>query len=512
MTNLNRGSRGAFIRHLTSCLLLAFAFSGFSQMAPAQTAYPLTNRSSGPQGQPEQKSPAETGAGKPGKQPEPLATPGKITAKEADDLFREVDQILQFASKDTDFPIKRAVRPRLTSRDEVVAYLQKNMAEDKDAKRLRRSELVLKKFGLLPQDFDLGKFLVGLLKEQIAGYYDPKTKVVNLLDWVDVAAQRPVLAHELTHALQDQSFNLNKWMTKADIDLQTKRKPSPLEVQNDETSEARQAVVEGQAMAVLVDYMLRPTGQLLVNSPEVAKAVEDGMLEGTPDSIQFRNAPIYLREALTFPYRYGLEFEAALLRAAGKQKAYADAFVNPPHTTRQIMEPKTYLSGERIEPMPLPDFKHIFKSYKRFDIGAIGEFDVAVLLDQYAGADVSRNLCPGWRGGYYYAARPKGDSAAALGLLYVSRWSDPFAAARFAAIYAKYLPKRYLHVRESGSETDKSIVETASTDQVTGLHTWLTETGPVVIEVKGDTVLITESLDQSTTEKLEGAVFKDASQ
>jgi hypothetical protein len=430
-----------------------------------------------------------------------------MSPKEADDLFREVDQILQFASKDTGFPIKREVKPRLTGRDEVTSYMQKNMSEDKDAKRLRRSELVLKKFGLLPRDFDLGKFLVGLLREQIAGYYDPKTKTVNLLDWVDVAAQRPVLAHELTHALQDQSFNIDKWMRKSDVDLDTKRKPGPLDVQNDERSEARQAVVEGQAMAVLVDYMLVPTGQTLANSPEVAKELEDGMLVGTPDSIQFRNAPIYLREAMTFPYRYGLEFEAALLRAGGKQEAYAGVFANPPRTTRQIMEPATYLSGERIEPLPLPDFKHIFKNYHRFDIGAIGEFDTAVLIDQYAGADASRDLYPHWRGGYYYAARPKGDPSAALALVYVSRWSNPDRAAEFAAIYAKYLPKRYLHVHDVSSDGAAPAINLDELDRLTGTRAWLTESGPVVIEAKGDTVLVMESLDQSTAEKLEVGVF-----
>ena len=66
--------------------------------------------------------------------------------------------------------------------------------------------------------------------------------------------------------------------------------------------------------------------------------------------------------------------------------------------------------------MPVPDFREVFKNYDRFDVGAIGEFDVAVLVDQYAGADVSHQMYPHWRGGYYYAARPKGDSAAPLAL------------------------------------------------------------------------------------------------
>src|ERR1022692_3814023 len=147
----------------------------------------------------------------------------KISPKEAEKLFHDVDQILQFVSKDTGLPIKKEVKRRLTSRDEVVAYLEKTMAEDKDAQRLRRSELVLKKFGLLPRDFDLQTFLLALLREQVAGYYDPKTETVNLLDWTDIEQQRPVLAHELTHALQDQSFGLQKWMKVGDTDLDDKK-------------------------------------------------------------------------------------------------------------------------------------------------------------------------------------------------------------------------------------------------------------------------------------------------
>src|SRR5277367_7059501 len=143
----------------------------------------------------------------------------KISPKEAQELFRDVDKILEFASKDSGLPIKHEVKRQLVSRDEVVAYLEKSMAEDKDAQRLRRSELVLKKFGLLPREFDLQSFLLTLLREQVAGYYDSKAKTVNLLDWLDAEQQRPVLAHELTHALQDQSFDLEKWMKVGDTDL-----------------------------------------------------------------------------------------------------------------------------------------------------------------------------------------------------------------------------------------------------------------------------------------------------
>ena len=463
------------------------------------------------------QSPQTNVAGKPGpraqgpEQNQKTANPGaqeqKISPKEAEELFHDVDQILQFASKDTGLPIKQEVKRRLTSRDEVVAYLEKNMAEDKDAQRLRRSELVLKKFGLLPRDFDLQTFLVALLREQVAGYYDVKTKTVNLLDWIDVEQQRPVLAHELTHALQDQSFGLEKWMKAGDNDLEDKKQPTGADIENDEISEARQAVVEGQAMVVLVDYMLAPAGQTILSSPQIAYALKAGMLVGTSDSPEFKNAPIFLKEELTFPYRYGLDFEAELLRVGGKEKAYAATLGNPPRTTRQIMEPKTYLSGESLEPMRLPDFERDFKNYERFDVGAIGEFDVAILVNQYAGREASATLYPNWRGGYYYAARSKGNASAPLALLYVSRWASHEKAAAFAAIYAQSLPKRYKHVHEDTLDSKDAPDDLQKLESLTGTHGWLTEEGPVVIDVKGDSVLITESLDPPTTEQLKQELF-----
>ncbi len=464
-----------------------------------------------PPSAPAQQAPADAKASAPPPVEEAHAqTETRISPQEAEELFQQVDEILRFVSDDTGYPIKKEVKRRLTSRNEVEAYLQKNMAEDKDAQRLRRSELVLKKFGLLPRDFDLQTFLVALLKEQVAGYYDPKTKTVNLLDWVGIEQQKPVMAHELTHALQDQSFGLEKWMRAGDVDLDTKKDITNDDIERDEIATARQAVVEGQAMVTLVDYMLEPTGQTVKDSPQVVQALKEGMLTGTPDSVQFHNAPIFLKEALTFPYRYGLDFEVSLLNAGGKQKAYPGAFLNPPHSTRQIMEPKTYLSGEQIPPMPLPDLRKDFAGYERFDVGAMGEFDVAVLLDQYVGIEASQRLYPEWRGGYYYAARPKGDPGSPLGLLYVSRWSSPTKAEEFAAIYAHSLTKRYQHVRETGAGPDKPEVNLNTVDTLTGKHVWQTEDGDVEIEVHGDIVLISESLDQATTDRLEQDLFKSA--
>ncbi len=440
----------------------------------------------------------------------------KITPRQAEELFHSIDEILQFDSKESGLPIKHEVKRKLTSRDEVVSYLTKHM-NDEDTQRLRRSELVLKKFGLLPRNFDLETFLVALLKEEVAGYYDPKTKTVNLLDWVPIEEQEPVMAHELTHALQDQDINLQKWMKKGDKDLGEIRKdPTPEDIENDEIDNAREAVVEGQAQAMMFQYAIAPTGHSIVTSPVLVGAMEEESLTGSPSTKVFNDAPIFMKESLTFPYTYGMDFVIKLMQKGGKEKAFAGVLHNPPHTTRQIMEPETYLSGERIEPMNIPDFKRDFKDYKKFDIGAMGEFDVAVLIEQYVGKPLSKKMYPEWRGGYYYAAKAKTNADAPLGLLYVSRWSSPESAAEFAGIYAHSLQERYKHATEANAPaTPYSAASSQGDDKdenkappaVHGRHVWNSNEGTIVIEEQGDTVFVSESLDPDTTSALEKEVF-----
>lgn len=468
-----------------------------------------------PSGTPQGASPQSPGEGAPATPTAPDAPAGErtISAAEAKELFRSVDELLKFASTDSGLPIRHDVKRKLADRQEVESYLEKGMKDDKDAQRLERSSEVLKKFGLIPRDFQLGRFLVAMLKEQVAGYYDPKKKTVNILNWVDPEQQKPVLAHELTHALQDESFNMEKWMKEAETEGEKKNDPKPADIDTDEESEAREAVVEGQAMVVMMDYSLAGTGKTLLDMPQIGDALKRGMLEGS-DSPTFRSAPIFLKEELTFPYRYGMDFTLALEKAGGKPLGFAGAFKDPPKTTREIMEPDTYLAHEKIKPVKRLDFKRDFEKYDTFDIGAIGEFDVDVLVEQYAGRDRAEDIFPAWRGGYYFAGRPLGMKSGPLGVLYVSRWASPEKAAQFAAIYASSLAKRYKKQQALGS--DGKVADDAppvdSWQTLRGRHAWITEEGVVLIEVRTDSVLISESLDDATAERAARDFFGEDAQ
>ena len=145
-------------------------------------------------------------------------------------------------------------------------------------------------------------------------------------------------------------------------------------------------------MVVLLDYMLAPTGRSVADSPAIVDAMKSAMMEGgqTP---MFTKAPLFLREALTFPYTYGLDFERQVLAKKGRDGAYKGVFEKPPRDTRQVMEPETYLADEKIPELTVPKLDAVLKSeYKRYDFGGLGQFDVTMLLWQWYGKQTGDQL------------------------------------------------------------------------------------------------------------------------
>jgi len=432
------------------------------------------------------------------------SAPTHITPEQARQLFSSVDAILQFDSKVTGLPVLQSVKRRLVTRDEVEKYLMHQLQNDRDAKRLQSSELVLKKFGLLDRDFQLKPFLIQLLREQIAGYYDDKTKTVNLLDWIPPDEQKPVLAHELTHALQDQHIHLEKWDRDDDRPAPTNVQQDNEHIATDEEDTVRDAVVEGQAMAVFVDYVLAPSGKTLLTAPQVADKMNQAMGD-TSDSPTLANAPLLLQQSLIFPYIEGLNFVRAVWTAKGRQAAFAGMLDHPPASTFEIMNPTAYLTHVPVPLLRMPDIHSLIDSqYQPYDIGVMGEFDVQVMAELFGGQAAANALAPAWRGGIYYTAQSKEatmagakDSTASLALLYLSRWATPEAALAFANLYAAEIPRKYddavLAPADDADAPDGSIIT----------RIWKTSEGPVLVVVSGKTVFISESFPIDLARKLE---------
>ena len=428
-----------------------------------------------------------------------------ITAEQAKQLFSLVDELIKFSSDDSGLPIKSTVKRKITSRAEVESYLKEKFEDDEGAKRMQRDEIVLKKFGLLDRDFALKPFLLALLTEQVEAYYDSKTKTVNMLDWVSIDEQKPVLAHELTHALQDQHVDLDKWSDQTPDDVSTTASADTDHLAKDELDTARDAVVEGQATAVMMDYILKPMGKSMVKDPEIMDFVKNQM-STTDSSPVLARAPLLLSESLLFPYRDGLSFEQDIWMDQGRTAAFPGAIDRPPTSSWEIMNPREY-EHKSTPPIPLLPNIHplLDKAYKPYGIGQVGQLDLHILANIFAGEGAARDLTPAWNGGLYWAGQRLNATPAeqattnSLALFYLSSWKSSTSAEAFVQMYAGELGRKYSGLKPdlAAQQAGAATLPEGETELV-----FTTTEGPVVITTRGKLVFVAESFPLDTARKL----------
>ena len=460
---------------------------------------------------PAQQAPATSA---PKSQSAPAQATGKITPEQTRQLFALVDTLIKFSSDETGLPIKSQVKRQIISRASVESYLKEKFDEDESARRMQRDEIVLKKFGLLDRDFALKPFLLALLKEQIEAYYDSKTKTVYMLDWVDIEEQKPVLAHELTHALQDQHSDLDKWSDQTPDDVSLNSSGDTDHLAKDEMDTARQAVVEGQATAVMMDYILRPMGKSLVKDPEVMDFVKQQM-SASEDSPVLARAPLLLSESLLFPYREGLSFEQDVWMDQGQTAAFTGTLDHPPTSSWEIINPREY-EKRHLPAIPLLPNTHplVDKLYKPYDIGQMGQLDVRILTELFGGDQAARDLTPAWDGGLYWAGQrlsaqtvAEQASTDSIAIFYLSAWKNSASAQAFAQLYANELGRKYSGVKLDETAHAATSVKTFSAQPLSQEQVYTTSEGPVVITIRGKLVFVAESFPLDLARKLTSLVL-----
>src|SRR5262249_3881633 len=197
----------------------------------------------------------------------------------------------------------------------------------------------LERWGMIPPGIDYEAMIVDLLTEQIAGYYDPETKKLTISQSAgdDPGWAEMVLAHELDHGLQDQTFDLHRF--------------EDLPSSEGDASVARRALVEGDGIALMIEVMVaRNRSKVDWANPEIARAIEKGMSAPGSGNDNIDKAPLAIREAMLFPYRAGFGFIAALRRRQ-PWSAVDAAFARPPRSTEQILHPERYFADD--QPIPI---------------------------------------------------------------------------------------------------------------------------------------------------------------
>jgi len=334
------------------------------------------------------------------------------------------DEVLQQVSQITGLKLLAPLKKTLRSRAEIRAYVIREMDDEKNPAERYADARSAEAFGLIPKGFPLDSFLVDLLEEQIAGLYDPKAQEFYIADWIPLDDQRMVMAHELTHALQDQHFKIEAWSKAA--------RP------NDDAELAREAVLEGSAMAAMFDYLLKPRGLTIEELPAIDPALLAGDLSKSP---KLQEAPQFLKDAMVFPYFAGLTFSTAVLKTGGWE-ALSDVFGRPPISTQQIMHPALYKAHRVPAPLSVPAVeKFLGPDWVRLDENAMGEFGWKEILKQFSDEKSAAAMAAAWDGDRYLIYEQKSDKK--LFLLARLRLDSEEHAAKFFSEYADVLLKKH---------------------------------------------------------------------
>lgn len=334
------------------------------------------------------------------------------------------DEVLQQVSQITGLKLVSPLKKTLRSRAEIRAYVIREMDDEKNPAERYADQRSAEAFGLIPKGFPLDSFLVDLLEEQVAGLYDPKAQEFYIADWIPLDDQRMVMAHELTHALQDQHFKIEGWVKAA--------RP------NDDAELARESVLEGSAMAAMFDYLLQPRGLTIEELPAIDPSLLAGDLSKSP---KLQEAPQFMKDAMVFPYFAGLIFSAAVLKTGG-WSALSDVFGRPPISTQQIMHPALYKSHRFPAPLTVPAVEKLLgPDWVRLDENAMGEFGWKEILKQFSDEKSAAATAAAWDGDRYLIYEHKGDKQ--LFLLALLRLDSEDHAARFFSDYAHVLLKKH---------------------------------------------------------------------
>jgi len=349
-------------------------------------------------------------------------------AKSQADIFREADSIFQEVSRLRGEPIKEPVAKKFENQAFFRAYYQHLLEEQYPPKKKRDIETAYYFFGFLPKGSDLIQSYLDSFMKVVQGLYDPKTKTLYIADWIQSGNQEETLAHELTHALQDQYFGLQAYLdqtAKCSLDEQF----------------ARAGVMEGEAVAISLNYSLEDRSMDFTRLVNIADWTRlSNMLEVEGKKAVGRR--VALNEVVSFPYVYGTAFLQKYVKAYGWQ-GMAYLFKNPPTSTHQLMHPETFFPRRRnpvrvqVEDLS----RNVLDGYEQVWDDTMGEYGLLTLMSQYLPEEDAQGAVKGWRGDRVQVYEEK-SSHRLVALGYVLFDSES-SADKFFRAYREFLNAKY---------------------------------------------------------------------
>jgi hypothetical protein len=329
----------------------------------------------------------------------------------------EVADAVPRLEKATGLRFKAPPKVEVRTREQVRDFLLKKFDEASPAKELAGEESAYKLLGMLPDSMDLRKFLLAVLTEQVAGYYDPATKVLYVVKGADDRTVGITITHELVHALQDQYINLDS-IQKSTSD-------------NDRVT-AAQAVIEGQAQFEQLSMMLGGSDNVALRVGGRDR-IREMIRENQSAMPVFATAPMVIQESLLFPYLSGADY----VQRFKEKQGTANPFLSVPRSTEQILHTDAYFGTTTDEPsiVTLPAPRGAAKVYEN----NLGEFGTRLFLYQHLKDEtLAARAAAGWDGDRYLVVQGPGGR----GIVWASVWDTPLEAAEFSDALTRATAKR----------------------------------------------------------------------
>lgn len=348
--------------------------------------------------------------------PKPTATPDTELLATMDKI--EVEVAFMRGLEETS-PITRT----LLTPEELAAYLEAEFAEAYTPEEVESDTRVLAAFDFVPSDFDLLALLLDLYSTEVVGLYDDEEDTLYVVTDAGGGELDPLaritFAHEFTHSLQDEYFDLE---TFADGDQL-----------NDDELLARMSLVEGDASLVMTQYMMVHLREF--SSEDLAALQGEEAQEGL-DALQ--TAPAIIRETFLFPYIRGLEF-VALLQDEGWEAVDA-AFADPPQSTEQILHPDRYFDRDEPQVVALPPLTDTLGTgWRLVEEETLGEFQTGLYLAQQVDEAMATRAAAGWDGDRYALYVHDGADL----LVFATAWDSTEDREEFVAAYSAYAEGKY---------------------------------------------------------------------
>ncbi|MFH1422762.1 MAG: hypothetical protein ABIH42_08645 [Planctomycetota bacterium] len=383
---------------------------------------------------------------------------------------------------------KEEIKVTVKNKEDLRTMILKDMEKEWSKEYIDKAKKVLVKFGYIKPELDLAKMVVDVFSEAIAGFYNPEDKELCLIkdagSGVSQEEENFAAAHELTHALQDQYFDLrsfNRWV-----------------IGNDDHGLSLKALTEGEATLLGFEYVMKKTVMNSIKTSPVGTLgdlmrMSIDLKKTTDPNSALAKAPAILIETTLFQYIKGTDFCHYFLKK-NDWKDFDKLYENPPTSTEQIIHPEKFFDKIDYPTLfKMPELKKVLgEEWELLENNCVGELALSILVKEFLTPQKAKKASEGWDGDKFQVLEDKKSNR--IIIAWITTWDSDKDAHEFASIYTDILKKKYNKPAE--------VVNNASFIYINS------EAEVACVELCNQDVMVIEGASASEIEKIRPEILK----